>query len=239
MDKERISILVIEDDATIVSPLVSGLQDMGVSVLHTDDGHQGLDLARSARPALVLLGVALPKMNGFAVCRTLRQESAVPIIMVSKCGHERERIKGLEYGADAYLAKPIGVRELLSWVQALLRRRDLDRNQASTPDDRIVAHDIVLDRKAQQVWREGRLIDLRRLEFRLLATLMQGVGQALSRHVLLDRVWGEDWVGDPRTLDVHIRWLRQKIEDNPSVPHYIQTVHGIGYRFVDPSGLLA
>lgn len=219
----------------MAEPLVFGLQDEGFRVLHATDGHQGLELARAEQPALILLDVMLPKMDGFAVLRTLRRESAVPILMLTARGQEMDRVMGLEFGADDYVVKPFSFRELLARVRAMLRRRELDRGAVSPPSDRVVVGEIVLDRMARQVWRAGHLIELRQREFDLLCALMEHAGKAIPRHELLDRVWGEDWVGDPRTLDVHIRWLREKVEDEPSSPGYIQTVRGYGYRFEDPN----
>ncbi len=232
------TILLVEDDESIAEPLLFGLRNEGFRVLHAVDGHQGLKMARAEEPDLVLLDVMLPKMDGFAVCRTLRHESAVPIIMLTARGQELDRVMGLELGADDYIVKPFSFRELLARVRAILRRRELDRGRVSPPSDRIVVGDIVLDRTARQVWRAGRLIELRQREFDLLQVLMDNAGKAVPRHELLDRVWGENWIGDPRTLDVHIRWLREKVEDDPSAPRYIQTVRGYGYRFADPDATL-
>jgi len=233
------TILLVEDDESIAEPLVFGLQNEGFRVLHAIDGHEGLELARAEQPDLILLDVMLPRMDGFAVCRTLRRESAVPIIMLTARGQELDRVMGLELGADDYIVKPFSFRELLARVRALLRRRELDRGQTSPPSDRITVGEIVLDRTARQVWRAGQLVELRQREFDLLCALMENAGKAVPRHELLDQVWGEDWIGDPRTLDVHIRWLREKLEDDPSSPRYIQTVRGYGYRFVDPDATLS
>jgi len=204
-------------------------------VLHAADGQEGLHLARTRSPAVILLDVMLPGVDGFTVCRTLRRESAVPILMLTARGQEMERVMGLELGADDYIVKPFSFRELLARVRAILRRRQLDQGEAPSPADRLTIGEIVLDRTARQVWRAGRPLELTQREFDLLRVLMEHAGQALHRHDLLDRVWGEDWIGDPRTLDVHIRWLREKIEDDPSAPRYIQTVRGYGYRFGDPA----
>lgn len=233
------TILLVEDDVSAAVPLIIDLQDQGFRALHASDGRQGLAYVRAARPDLVLLDAMLPQVDGFTVCRTLRQESAVPIIMLSTSSHETDRIKGLEIGADDYVVKPFSFRELLTRMRALLRRRELDRGHAWRPRDRILVSDVVLDRTARQVRRAGCLIPLRRREFDLLCVLMENAGHALSRHELLDQVWGEDWVGDPRTVDVHICWLRGKLGDDPSGPRYIQTVHGYGYRFVASAALPA
>lgn len=233
------TIVLLDNDVSTAASLTTGLRDEGFRVLHATDGHDGLALARAAQPDLVLLDVVLPRMDGFAVCRTLRRESAVPIMIVTARGQEQDRIKGLEIGADDYVVKPFSFRELVARVRALLRRRELDCGSASPPSDRIVVEEIVLDRTARQVWRAGRPIKLRQREFDLLCTLMENAGKAVHRHKLLDQVWGTEWVGDPRTLDVHIRWLREKVEPDPSSPRYIQTVRGYGHRFVDPTALSA
>lgn len=232
---ESTTILLIEDDESIAEPLIFGLKSEGYRVLHASDGSQGLHLARTEAPAVILLDVMLPGMDGFTVCRTLRRESIVPILMLTARGQELDRVMGLELGADDYIVKPFSFRELLARVRAILRRRQLDRGEASPPADRLAIGEIEVDRTARQVWRAGRPVDLTPREFDLLWVLMKHAGQALHRHDLLDQVWGKDWIGDPRTLDVHIRWLREKIEDDPSSPHYIQTVRGYGYRFGDPT----
>ncbi len=233
--EKETTVLVIEDDQNIAEPLIFGLQEEGFRVLHAANGRQGIELARTEQPDIILLDVVLPDINGFTVCRTLRHESAVPIIMLTARGQEMDRVMGLELGADDYVVKPFSFRELIARLRATLRRRELDRGELPTTEDRIVVGDIVLDRMARQVWRSGRLVELRQREFDLLQTLMEHTGQAVPRQELLDRVWGVNWIGDSRTLDVHIRWLREKLEDDPSSPRYIQTVRGYGYRFVDPN----
>lgn len=228
-------ILLIEDDEGIAEPLVFGLQSEGMNVLRAPDGAQGLGLARREHPDVILLDVMLPDTDGFAICRTLRGESATPILMLTARGQEMDRVMGLELGADDYIVKPFSFRELLARVRAVLRRRDLDRGQAPHAADRIAVGEIVLDRTARQLWRRGQLVELSPREFDLIVALMEKAGQALSRQELLDRVWGEEWIGNPRTLDVHVRWLREKIEDDSGAPLYIETVRGHGYRFVDPT----
>jgi len=229
------TILLIEDDEGIAEPLVFGLESEHMQVLHAPNGAQGLSLARSKRPDVILLDVMLPDMDGFAICRTLRRESATPILMLTARGQEMDRVMGLELGADDYIVKPFSFRELLARVHAVLRRRDLDRGEAPRATDRITVGEIVLDRTARQLWRREQLIELSPREFDLVVTLMENIGHALSRQDLLDRVWGEEWIGNPRTLDVHIRWLREKIEDDPAAPIYIETARGHGYRFADPT----
>jgi DNA-binding response OmpR family regulator len=228
-------ILLLEDDESIAEPLIFGLNNEGFQVVHASDGRQGLQMARSQSPDLILLDVMLPGMDGFALCKTLRKESSVPILMLTARGQEMDRVMGLELGADDYIVKPFSFRELLARVHAALRRRQLDRGDTAPRADRLVIGEIVLDHTARQAWCEGRPIDLTAREFDLLRVLMEHCGQALPRQDLLDRVWGEEWVGDTRTLDVHIRWLREKLEADPSSPRYLQTVRGFGYRFVDPN----
>ena len=228
------TVLFVEDDVGTAVPLVLELQDRGFRVLHATDGHWGLKLARMASPDLILLDVFLPRMDGFAVCRALRRASDVPILMLIE--RDRDGVKALEIGADGCITKPFSLRELLARVHAILRRRRLDRGHLPSPSDRIVVGDIVLDRATRQVWRCGRLIPLRQREFDLLCALMENAGKAVPRQELLGRVWGKDWVGSPRTLDVHIRWLREKVEDVPSSPRYIQTIRGYGHRFLVPEG---
>ena len=234
MPAKPTKVLLIEDDERIAEPLLFGLHQEGFAALHANTGPQGLELASREQPDLVLLDVMLPEMDGFTLCRTLRRHSAVPILMLTARGQELDRVMGLEIGADDYIVKPFSFRELVARIRAVLRRRELDRGQSFPPSDRFVAGDIVLDVTARQVWRNGRPIELRQREFDLLHLLMAHTGRAMTRHALLDHVWGPEWVGDPRTLDVHIRWLREKVEDNPSAPRYIQTVRGYGYRLGHP-----
>ncbi|MCX7851700.1 MAG: response regulator transcription factor [Caldilineales bacterium] len=237
MSQTPVRIVLIEDDENIAEPLRFGLGHEGYEVHHAVNGPQGLEMVHSLRPDLVLLDVMLPGMSGFTVCRLLRQESVVPIIILTARDQEMDRVMGLELGADDYIVKPFSFRELLARVRAILRRRELDAGREPSPGDRLVVGDLVLDRTARQAWRNQRLLDLRPREFELLMALMEQPGKAIPRQVLLDRVWGEAWIGDPRTLDVHIRWLREKVEDDPSTPRYIQTVRGYGYRLAEPETL--
>ncbi len=228
------TILLVEDDEQIAEPLVFGLQSEGFQVLHARDGMEGLQQARTAAPDLVLLDVMLPRMDGFTVCKTLRKESSVPVLMLTARGQELDRVMGLELGADDYIVKPFSFRELLARVRAMLRRRELDRGTAPAPGERLTLGQLVLDRTARQVWRAGQPVELTQREFDLLRVLLEHGGEALQRQKLIDQVWGVEWVGDTRTLDVHIRWLREKLEDDPSAPRYLQTVRGYGYRLVNP-----
>jgi len=235
------TILVIEPEVPTAVSLAIGLQEAGFRVLQAADGHHGLQLARAAQPDLVLLDAHLPRMNGLTLCRALRNESPVPILLLvdpppaGATHFERAshlQVRGLELGADACLVKPVPFRELLARVRALLRRRALNNGNGPPPADRIVVGDIVLDRATRRVWRAGRPVHLRRREFDLLCVLMENAGRAVPRQELLARVWGENWVGSPRTLDVHIHWLREKLEEDPAAPRYIQTVRGYGHRLL-------
>ncbi len=233
------TILLIEDDVSFAVLLTIGLQDRGFRALHATDGQQGLEYARAAQPDLILLNAMLPKMDGLAVCRILRQESVVPIIMLSVGGHETGHVKGLGIGADDHLVKPFSFRELVARMRALLGRGEMDCRQITPLSDRIVVGDIVLDRATRQVWRAGRQVRMSPRKYALLCVLMENEGKAVSRQGLLDKVWGKGWFGDSHTLDVHICWLRGKLEDDSSAPRYIHTVRGYGYRLVDAAEWLA
>jgi DNA-binding response OmpR family regulator len=224
------TILLVEDDELIVDSVRYGLERTGYRVLTALDGADGLALARQERPDIVLLDVMLPVMDGFQVCRTLRSESKVPIIMLTARGEESDKVIGLELGADDYVVKPFGMRELVARIRAQLRRLEMASEPAGA-DRTIRVGEITLDLDQYLVTKGGQPIDLRPKEFDLLATLMSQSGHAFERRELLDAVWGVDWVGDTRTLDVHIRRLRQALEDDPSDPRYISTVRGRGYRF--------
>jgi DNA-binding response OmpR family regulator len=229
------TILLIEDDHAIAEPFIFGLQNENLRVLHAANGTQGLAFARNEKPDLVLLDVMLPDIDGFTICKTLRAESTTPILMLTARGQEMDRVMGLELGADDYIVKPFSFRELMARIRSTLRRRELDRGETVTPNDRVTVGDLVLDRIARQIWRRDQFLELSPREFDLLVALIDHIGQALSRQDLLDLVWGAEWVGSPRTLDVHIRWLREKIEVDSAAPRYIETVRGFGYRFVDPT----
>jgi two-component system, OmpR family, response regulator VicR len=229
------TILLIEDDENISDPLTYGLQKEGLLVTSAANGSLGLELARREHPDLILLDVMLPDMDGFTICRTLRSESDTPILMLTARGQEIDRVMGLELGADDYIVKPFNFRELLARIHAALRRRELDRSAVPSHNERLTIGEIILDRTAHQVWHGKQLVELTPREFDLLVVLMAHTGEALSRHDLLDQVWGKDWVGDPRTLDVHIRGLREKLETTATRAGYIETVRSYGYRFVDPT----
>ena len=223
------TILLIDDDPLITGPLVKTLEQSGYQVMVADNGRDGLAQALQTEPELVVLDILLPEMDGWDVCRELRRHSSVPILMLTALGDEVDRIVGLEMGADDYLTKPFSARELVARIRALLRRVALD--QTSVANTTLTLGDVVLDLNTRSLMKNGRLLPLRYKEFELLSLLMGKAGQVVSRAEIFDEVWGTDWLGDTRTLDVHIRWLREKLEDDPSQPRYIQTVRGVGYRF--------
>ncbi len=226
------SILLVEDDPTLSETLRYNLEREGYRVYTAGDGIQALELARREHPDMLLLDVMLPRLDGFSVCRILRQESDVPILMLTARQDEIDRIAGLELGADDYVSKPFSLGELLARVRAIMRRSD---RQPIGSREIFEAGELKLDTGSRRVWRDNIEITLAQKEFDLLACLVRNRGMALSRDVLLERVWGYDFAGDNRTVDVHIRWLREKIEADPSHPTYIQTVRGIGYRFEVPT----
>ncbi|MFN3285184.1 MAG: winged helix-turn-helix domain-containing protein [bacterium] len=226
-------VLVVEDDLDLAEPLQEGLSQHGFRPVHVRDGRAALDVLARETVDVVVLDVMLPDVDGFSVCREIRRRSDVPVLMLTARGHELDRVTGLEVGADDYVTKPFSLRELVARLRAILRRRELDRGASPGPADRLTVGEVTLDRLARRVWRGGKVVELRPREFQLLEVLMSAAGQALSRRELLDRVWGPDWVGDPRTVDVHVRWLREKLESDPSRPRYIHTVRGYGYRLED------
>jgi DNA-binding response OmpR family regulator len=231
-------VVVIEDDPLIAGPVVEALHNAGYNVLTAADGEQGLELARAHQPQLVLLDIMLPKMDGWEVCKTIRAESTVPILMITALNEEVDRILGLELGADDYLTKPFSTRELLARVRATLRRVEFE-HQNEKPPKTLTIGEVRLDLEARRAFKGQQELTLRYKEFELLSLLMSRAGEAVSRPDLFDEVWGYDWLGDTRTLDVHIRWLREKLEDDPGTPVYVQTVRGVGYRFIAPDEVRA
>ena len=213
----------------MVRSLSTLLTQEGYEVVAASDGLQALEAARAERPDLVLLDVMLPGMDGVEVCRQIRTSSTVPIIMLTAKTAEVDKVVGLEVGADDYVTKPFGSRELVARVKANLRRVQMQADHAD--EERLAAGDVAIDTGSRRVTVAGRDVTLSPKEFDLLKVLVNHAGRVLGRDVLLNTVWGQDFFGDTRTLDVHIRWLREKIEDNPGKPLRIETVHGVGYRF--------
>jgi DNA-binding response OmpR family regulator len=232
--KERI--LVVEDDLTLLDTLEYNLTGEGYKVLTTSDGLTALEMAREDRPDLIVLDIMLPELDGFEVCRILRREMTVPILILTARTDEVDRVVGLEMGADDYLVKPFGMRELLARVKALLRRVRLMREEFSVEDGRseseqLVFDDLVVDQDRHEVLFADRPMRLKPKEYDLLLFLVRHQGMALSRDLILERVWGWDFGGGSRTVDVHVRWLREKIEADPANPERIVTVRGVGYCF--------
>jgi DNA-binding response OmpR family regulator len=228
-------ILLVDDEPLIADSLSYSLRREGFEVKAVGDGTQALQEVEDFEPDLIVLDIMLPGMSGLEVCRQLRTHSATPVIMLTARGEEIDRVLGLEVGADDYLAKPFSFRELLARIRSILRRVELDRQ--STQTQQVTLGDLNLDPVARRMFKANQEIQLSAREFDLLSILMRNAGRALSRDELLTEVWGDDWIGDPRTLDVHVRWLRIKVEDDPASPRYIQTVRGHGYRFAGPEEL--
>ncbi len=221
------SILIVEDDTTLRQTLALNLRAEGYRVEEAEDGQAGLAAARRDSPDLVVLDVMLPELDGLTVCRILRRESQMPIILLTARGTESDKIVGLETGADDYVVKPFSLGEFLARVRAALRRGAAERPTTGA----LASGDLRLDPTARRAWLGESVLDLAPREFDLLAALMRHRGAVLTRDLLLSQVWGDDYPGDSRTVDVHIRWLRQKIETAPSEPVRITTVRGVGYRF--------
>jgi DNA-binding response OmpR family regulator len=228
------TILLVEDETLLAETLRYNLEREGYTVITAADGVTGLDLARAEPPDLLILDVMLPKLDGFSVCRILRRETNLPIMMLTARQDEVDRIAGLELGADDYVVKPFSLGELLARVRAILRRSD--RQPTGVEREQLTAEGLRVDTGSRRVFRDGLEITLAQKEFDLLVCLLRNRGMALSRDLLLERVWGYDFPGDSRTVDVHVRWLREKVEVDPGKPVYIQTVRGIGYRFNDQLG---
>ena len=226
------TIVLVEDDRLIVEPLIRALQGLGYTVLPAYDGTSGLNMTLTHPCDLVILDIMLPEMDGWEVCKAIRQKSVVPILMVTALSDEIDRILGLELGADDYITKPFSTRELIARVKALLRRVEFDTTRAEQPNHSITIADLHIDFHGRHVFKGGQELQLRLKEYELLTLLLTTPGEVVTRAEIFDKVWGTDWLGDMRTLDVHIRWLREKIEDDPSNPHFIQTIRGVGYRFL-------
>ena len=224
-------VLIVEDDAALRETLRYNFEREGYQVSVAADGPDGLEKAEHDQPDAVVLDVMLPKLDGFDVCRALRRDSPVSILMLTAKDDEVDKIVGLELGADDYLTKPFSVRELLARVKAMLRR--VEMLQAAEPKAARVlqADELRVNLDEHRVHLDGAPLQLKPKEFDLLVFLMHEPGRVFTRDYLLSRVWGYDFAGDSRTVDVHVRWLREKIESDPSHPVLIETVRGVGYRF--------
>ena len=223
-------VLLIEDEAGLIITLTDRLQSEGFEVKTAADGEIGLALALSENFDLILLDVMLPKKNGLDVCRDLRQKGiATPILMLTAKGEILDKVLGLKLGADDYLTKPFEVIELMARIEALLRRSP-NTNQSAIESFRF--GNVSIDFRRAVVKKENAIIELSALEFKLLQYLIEHRGEVLGRDELLDEVWGYDAMPTTRTVDVHVAWLRQKLETNPKHPQFIQTIHGLGYKFI-------
>ncbi|MEI8131166.1 MAG: response regulator transcription factor [Leptolinea sp.] len=233
------TILVVEDEISLQETLAYNLKKQGYLVHTASTGTLALQSARDIKPDLILLDIMLPEMDGFEVCRTLRQEMNTPILMLTARDDEIDRIVGLEVGADDYLTKPFSMRELMARVKAMLRRVRLIREDtearavslSSNPGGVIVFGNLELNSARHEVLLNGIPLALKPKEYELLQYLAIHRRQAVTRENILEKVWGWDFIGDSRTVDVHVRWLREKIEEDPAVPVRIVTVRGAGYRF--------
>ena len=230
MAEPQATVLIVEDEESFVEALVVGLKREGFLVKVARDGAEALSLFDVVRPDLVLLDVMLPKVSGVDVCRQLRSRSRVPIIMVTAKGSEIDTVVGLEVGADDYVTKPYRLRELVARMRAVLRRSPRDDEETS-PGEAIEVGDVRLDPERHEVSVRGESVTLPLKEFELLEILLANAGRVLPRDTLIDRVWGPHYVGDTKTLDVHIKRLRGKIEENPSSPRRITTIRGLGYKY--------
>ncbi len=222
------TILVADDEPTLVATLKYNLERESYEVITAADGESALAAARAHHPDLILLDLMMPGLNGLEVCRIIRREMHVPILILTARGAETDKVAGLEIGADDYVTKPFSMRELMARVRALLRRSE----DARPPDTEVVTSgDITIDLRKRSVSRNGAALSLKPKEFELLSFFARNRGRAYTRDQLLNQIWGYDFAGDTRTVDVHVRWLRQKIEEEPERPTRLITVRGVGYRF--------
>jgi two-component system response regulator RegX3 len=233
MMTDTLSVLVIEDEESFVEALVVGLKREGFLVTVGRDGLEGLQLFDKVRPDLILLDLWLPKKSGIDVCREIRSRSRVPIIMVTAKSSEIDTVVGLEVGADDYVTKPFRLRELVARMRAVMRRAGASEDDGEIGES-LDIDGLALDPERHEVHLRGDLVPLPLKEFELLELLMANAGRVLTRETLIDRIWGPNYVGDTKTLDVHIKRLRAKVEDDPARPARITTVRGLGYKFEAP-----
>ena len=229
------TILVVEDDATLRETLVDALEVEGFRVVAAADGRAALTVFRAERPDLVLLDLMLPELSGIEVCRIIRAESGVPIVMLTAKDSELDKVVGLELGADDYVTKPFSLRELSARIRALFRRAE----QVAAPDaagaNVVDLGRVQVDLAGHRLLRDGAPVAIKPKAFELLAFLLRHPGQAFTRDQLLERVWGYDYAGETRTVDVHVHWLRSTLEDDAAAPKFIHTVRGVGYVFRRPT----
>ncbi|MEQ8716627.1 MAG: response regulator transcription factor [Acidimicrobiales bacterium] len=225
-------VLVVEDEESFVDALKIGLAREGFIVDIARDGREALDRFAADEPDLILLDVMLPRISGVDVCREIRSRSQVPIIMITAKGEEIDTVVGLEVGADDYVTKPYRFRELMARIRAVLRRTAALPAMPTSIADVVEVGDVKVDAERHEVTIRGDAVSLPLKEFDLLTLLMENAGRVLTRETLIDRVWGSDYVGDTKTLDVHVKRLRSKVETDPSNPSRIVTIRGLGYKYV-------
>jgi len=222
------TILVADDEPTLVATLKYNLERESYAVVTAADGEAALAVARETRPDLIVLDLMMPGLNGLEVCRILRKEMQIPILMLTARDDETDKVAGLELGADDYVTKPFSMRELTARVRALLRRAEY----APPPEQDVMSTgDLIIDLPKRAVSRDGTHLPLKPKEFELLTFFARNPGRAFTREQLLNHIWGYDYAGDTRTVDVHVRWLRQKVEAEPDQPTRLITIRGVGYRF--------
>lgn len=231
----RQTVMVVEDEEAFIDALVIGLQREGFAVEVARDGAEALNLFEKVNPDIILLDIMLPKVSGTDVCREIRKKSQVPIIMVSAKGTEIDTVVGLEVGADDYIVKPYRIRELVARVRAALRRSGAVGTSGPESSAGITVGEVSIDADQHVVTVRGNLTKLPLKEFELLYVLMANAGRVMTRDTLIDRVWGSDYYGDTKTLDVHIKRLRSKVEVDPGNPVAILTIRGLGYKFERPA----
>lgn len=232
-DREPALILLVEDEPSLGEAVRYSLEKEGLQVVVAADGRRGLVEFRMAEPSLVLLDLMLPEVPGLDVCRAIRSDSNVPIIMLTAKDSEADKVAGLELGADDYITKPFSMRELISRVRAQLRRARMVQDRAAQGAAELMSGNMRLDRHRHEVKLNDQLTPMTPKEFALLELLLERKGRLLTREFLIDEIWGASYVGDTKTLDVHVKRLREKIEDDPRNPKRLVTVRGLGYKFVD------
>ena len=225
-------ILVIEDEENILEAIKYSLIREGYEVYGATDGEKGLEMTQELKPDLVVLDVMLPRMDGFEVCRILRRDMSMPVFMLSARAEEIDKVVGLEIGADDYITKPFSMRELVARIRNSLRRLSADSaSNLPTDSETYAAGDLEVDVTAHIAKLDGIELNMKPREFELLALLISNKRRAFTRDKILEQLWGYDYIGDVRTVDVHVRWLREKIENDPAYPSKITTIRGVGYRF--------
>ena len=224
-------ILVVDDEKLLVKGIKFNLENDGYEVVTGCDGMEAVELAASESPDLIVLDLMMPRLDGLEACGKIREFSDVPIIMLTAKADDMDKLMGFEHGADDYLTKPFNILELKARIKALLRRSKSGRRQEEKPDSRLVCEHITLDRDARDAFNDGKLVDLTAKEFDLMELLMRNPNRVYSREALLNAIWGYDTSSDIRTVDVHIRRLREKLERSPAAPEHIMTKWGVGYYF--------